>query len=165
MMSLSRGQKALVIASVHVLIVLSIGGKLLLDRATRPRVWARTAPFDPFLPIRGRYVRLRLEAEPKRMERYSGPVELSVEGGNLVAQPSAKSSNIYASSVQMNGRPVAMLSQPVAYFITEGVADPSRRKPGEELWVEVTVPRTGPPRPIRLGIKTGSGEIVPLDLK
>ena len=37
--------------------------------------------------------------------------------------------------------------------IPEHVPDPSRRPAGEELWVEVTIPRAGAPRPIRLGVK------------
>jgi len=49
--------------------------------------------------------------------------------------------------------------------VPDGAAldDPSLRAPGEELWVEVTVPRRGVPRPIRLGVRT-SGGLTPLDL-
>ena len=51
----------------------------------------------------------------------------------------------------------------LAYFIPEHVPDPSRRAPGEELWVEVTVPRRGPLRPIRLAVKKdGSFTALPL---
>lgn len=53
----------------------------------------------------------------------------------------------------------------VAFFIPEDVADPSIRPDGEELWVEVTVPPTGPPRPIRLGVQRGDGPVEPLDLR
>jgi hypothetical protein len=56
------------------------------------------------------------------------------------------------------------LSQPLAYFIPEHVADPSVRTRDEELWVEVTVPPTGAPRPIRLGVKA-NGVIRPLELR
>ena len=55
--------RGVLIAVIHVAIVASLGAKLLVDRAMRPRVWARVAPIDPNLPIRGRYVRLRLEVE------------------------------------------------------------------------------------------------------
>lgn len=41
---------------------------------------------------------------------------------------------------------------------------PAWRKPGEELWIEVTVPKKGPPRPIRLAIKRGE-TFTPLDFK
>jgi hypothetical protein len=40
--------------------------------------------------------------------------------------------------------------EPVAFFLPEHAADPSRLSPGKELWVEVSVPRKGPPRPIQL---------------
>ena len=53
--------KGIAVAVVHILIVLSLGGKLLYDRATRPRIWVRTATVDPDLPIRGRYFTLNLE--------------------------------------------------------------------------------------------------------
>jgi hypothetical protein len=55
------------------------------------------------------------------------------------------------------------VTEPVAFFIPEHVSDPSRRPPGEELWVEVSVPAKGPPRPIRLGVKK-DGVLTPLEL-
>ncbi len=55
-----------VLALVHVLLVGTLGLKLLADRARLPRAWARTVPYDPNLPIRGRYVRLRLEVHSIR---------------------------------------------------------------------------------------------------
>jgi hypothetical protein len=57
------------------------------------------------------------------------------------------------------------LAPTVAFFIPPRVADPSRRLPGEQLWVEVTLPVEGPPRPIRLGVKRGAGPITPLELR
>ena len=153
--------KGFVLAVVQVGMILSIGGKLVMDRASLPRVWVRTAPFDPNLPIRGRYVSLAVEAEARGFG--SGVLyaesHLSVEDGKLIVRPS-EGGNVMASI--SGGR--ARLSEPVAFFIPEHVPDPSRRLPGEELWVEVTVPRNGPPRPIRLGVKS-AGVLTPLDLK
>jgi hypothetical protein len=91
--------KGLLIAALHVGIVASIGAKLLYDRHTRPRVWAQTVPYDPNLPIRGRYLSLQLVVEtegfPKpqlRRELFQwgwGPGErrarLEVRNGKLVA--------------------------------------------------------------------------------
>ncbi|MDO8502713.1 MAG: hypothetical protein Q7S20_12800 [Gemmatimonadaceae bacterium] len=57
---------------------------------------------------------------------------------------------------------MAVLEQPLAYFIPEHVTDPSRRAAREELWVEVTIPRRGAPRPIRLGVKK-DGVLTPLE--
>ena len=56
------------------------------------------------------------------------------------------------------------LAEPVAFFIPEHVPDPSRRPREEQLWVEVTLPRSGPPRPIRLGVMK-EGRLTPLDLR
>ena len=52
--------KGILIALLHVGLAASLGGKLLYDRASQPRGWAQAAPYDPSLPIRGRYVSLQL---------------------------------------------------------------------------------------------------------
>ena len=58
--------KAVVVALIQVLIVCSLGAKLLYDRRTRPRAWFKTERFDPNLPIRGRYVSLLIEVNDSR---------------------------------------------------------------------------------------------------
>ena len=157
--------KGLTVAALHLALVAGIGAKLLVDRATRPRVWVRTAPYDPDLPIRGRYVRLQIEATPSvtfvAPLSYDRPVALSVENGALVASP-VESSVVTARISARGDERIALIAEPVAYFIPEHVPDPSLRAADEELWVEVTVPAAGPPRPIRLGVKTG-GRLVPLE--
>ncbi|QOY90832.1 GDYXXLXY domain-containing protein [Paludibaculum fermentans] len=57
-------RQSLILAALQCGIVLSMGGKLLYDRATCPRVWVKTAPYDPSLPLRGRYLALRLTSQP-----------------------------------------------------------------------------------------------------
>ena len=163
-------RKGLLVAVLHVAIVASLGAKLLVDRATRPRVWARAAPIDPNLPIRGRYVSLRLEAALGQgvSRDVSQPVRigLSARNGQLVAEPESSLRGLDARVVERRdgtGERVAVLDQPLAYFIPEHVADPSRRPSGEELWVEVTIPRKGAPRPIRLGVRK-DGVLTPLEV-
>jgi len=162
-------RNGLVLALCHLAIVGSLAGKLEIDRATRPRVWARAMPFDPNLPIRGRYVSLTLEVATEAVHPADNgvswsPVALVVRSGALVAVPAADSSRVHVRSATTRaGARATVLGEPVAYFIPEHVADPSRRFPGEELWVEVTVPRSGAPRPIRLGVKK-DGVLTPLDL-
>lgn len=160
-------KKSLAVAAIHVLLVGSLGAKLVVDRAVRPRVWARTAPFDPSLPIRGRYVRLRLEAAldrpPASRDRYPVRVTLSAREGRLVATAADGPLGLPARAMDRGGEPVAIIDQPLAYFIPEHIVDPSRRAVGEELWVEVTLPRAGAPRPIRLGVKK-DGVLTPIDL-
>ena len=175
-------RKGLLVALLQVAIVSTLGAKLVVDRATRPRVWARVAPVDPDLPIRGRYVRLRLEAGidegrsfflPRTIVGPDGgtstarpaiiPIALSVRDGHLVVRPAPNGSrSLSAHGSQRGDQTVAVLDQPLAYFIPEHVADPSRRAPDEELWAEVTLPRRGAPRPIRLGVRK-AGVLTPLD--
>jgi len=169
--------KGLVIAAVHVGLVASLGAKLLYDRATLPRVWALTTPYDPNRPIRGRYVSLQLVVEPHGVrETKPGsvsqpqPINLRIEGDRLVAEATARPEDYDPSDphlrfIDRRGERLAVLAEPVAFFIPEHIPDPSRRQEGEELWAEVTIPKKGLPRPIRLGVKKGNVPIVPLDLR
>ncbi|MBI4716033.1 MAG: hypothetical protein HY760_08890 [Nitrospirae bacterium] len=169
--------KGLVIAAVHVGLVASLGAKLLYDRATLPRVWVLAAPYDPDLPIRGRYVSLQLVIEPRGIQEtrpapgWQPPpsVTLRVEGDRLVAEANPRErgyipSDLHVQFIQHRDERLAVLDKPVAFFLPEHVSDPSRRLSAEELWVETTIPKKGPPRPIRLGIKKDDGPIVPLAL-
>jgi hypothetical protein len=167
-MRISSVARGLLVAALHVAIVASLGGKLLADRAVRPRVWARTAPVDPNLPIRGRYLRLGVEAvlDPSAASDAwrEGGVALRSENDQLVAAPVSAASSLRARVAIRGSERVAVLNDPLAFFIPEHAADPSRRPAGEELWVEVTIPRSGPPRPIRLGVKK-DGQLTPLAVK
>lgn len=189
-------RKGLLLGGLHLMLVLSLGGKLLLDRATRPRLWVKTAPVDPSLPIRGRYVRLQVEVPvtglelppsrsrpahlkatdpwPPLWERHTVQVELvnSPEGLQAhVEVPKAKGREAYDGNAfvpeRMRTLPQAQwtvtLLEPLAFFIPEHIPDPSIRPAGEELWVEVTLPKKGPLRPIRLGVKK-DGVLRPLNL-
>ena len=157
-------RNGLAVAALHIAIVGSLGAKLLVDRATRPRGWARVAPYDPNLPIRGRYVRLRLEAPLDPGAPGQGLVSLDVANQLVVAAPPSGANPQRAFVADRNGVRTATLAEPVAYFIPEHVADPSRRPAGEELWAEVTLPRKGAPRPIQLGVKK-DGVLTPLQIR
>ncbi len=149
--------RGLIVAGLHVAIVCSLAGKYYVDRAVRPRTWVRTVGYDPEALIRGRYVRVRLVVEAGAPKPYEN-MRLSVENGRLVAKPDPAG---YTLLQQPAGRIKDWSIGPVAYFIPEGVPDPTVRKPGEELWAEVTVPTRGLPRPIRLAIKK-DGRLEPL---
>jgi hypothetical protein len=45
------------------------------------------------------------------------------------------------------------LAEPVDFYIAEHADDPTWLKQGQELWIEVTVPPKGPPRPLQLALK------------
>ena len=160
-------RKGLLVAIVHVAMVSGLGVKFLVDRATRPRVWVRAAPVDPNLPIRGRYVSLGIQIAAEPGMQAGAPAILSVKDGGIYATPGPESSSVHLGQgwpgLRLPGADQNVIG-PVAYFIPEHVADPSRRGPGEELWVEVTVPRRGLPRPIQLGVKK-DGVLTPLDLR
>ena len=150
-------QAGMVLALAHAAIIGSLGAKLLMDRARLPRAWARTLPVDPDLPIRGRYVRLRLEVPLDSAPSGSvspwdvRTVRLVVRDSHLVGTlDTAGEVRVQIGGPGGNGS--ASLVEPVAYFIPEHGPDPSVRAAGEELWAEVSVPRQGPPRPIRLGV-------------
>ena len=155
--------KGIAVALVHILIVASLGGKLLYDRAHRPRVWVRTGSIDPDLPIRGRYLALRLQVDAPwfdRSKQYNhSDVQLRAENGTLTAYPSTTSTGLSISSWQGPvARPVTgpvYLDESVLFFLPEFAELPLPHR-GEELWAEVTIPKKGPPRPIQLAMKKGT---------
>jgi hypothetical protein len=157
----------LLVAIVQVLLICSIGAKFLFDRYQYPSVWVATLPYDPDLPIRGRYVRLSAVVDldaPVAWTRSDAMqrMRLTVRGNALVAIPDDKGHQFVRRGT-CGAEPCWVLTEPLAYFIPEHAIDPSRRKTGEKLWVEVTIPPNGPPRPIRLGVQQ-DGKLSPLDL-
>lgn len=193
--------KGLLIALLHVLIVSALGAKFVYDRSTRPRVWVETMPYDPELPIRGRYVSMQVIVDAPGFTRPAtrgdlnnwwswrpgwrshNAARLEVQGDKLVAVPDPNGELsvrfLAAPGVVMPPLPpgtdwekeqklpidfplVAVLTEPVLFFIPEHADDPSIRRDGSRLWVEVTIPRKGPPRPIRLGAMK-DGKLTPLE--
>jgi len=164
--------KGVAVALLHTLIVLSLGGKLLYDRSHRPRVWVRTGSIDPNLPIRGRYLILQLQVRAPWFQGAQGhqyvhsDVTLGAEKDALVAYKADSNTGMSLTYWTVPGRPpsdVTYLDQPVNFFLPEH-AQLQRLHQGEELWVEVTIPRKGPPRPIQLALKKGA-EWTPLSYR
>jgi len=163
---LSVSRRGIVVGLVQLALVASLGAKLWYDRETLPRVWVACTGVDPDDPLRGRYVTLRL-ALPFSGNADYGPARLRVDGTQLVAEPaeSYRTSQVsFAGRVERDGTSLALLDPPMAVFLAEHVPDPTLRAVGEQLWIEVTVPEEGPPRPLRLGVKRRNSAIVPLDL-
>ena len=169
-------KKGLLLGVVQLVLVLSLGGKLLYDRMTRPRVWVQGAVYDPDLPIRGRYLgqRIRFAAEgfsytDPRQPGGNGWFQnrvwayLEVQNNQLIAKAQGTGPGEWVH-LQKNtdGTMVAVSDEPVLVFLSESAVVPTL-KPGEELWLEVTVPAKGPPRPIRIGMKK-NGVLTPLKL-
>jgi hypothetical protein len=154
--------RGLIVGVLQCAMVLSMTAKYEWDRERLPKVWARVAPVDPNSPIRGRYLQLGLEVVMFGDLPASSPehVRLSVQNGQLTATPDA---NGALEVWNMRNRTITV-TQPVAFFLSDTAADPSRLKPGEELWVEVSVPQNAMPRPVRLGIKKDN-VLSPLNLR
>ena len=164
----------MLVGALQVLLVCTLGTKLLYDRATRPHVWVRVATYDPELPIRGRYlafnVQVLLEGFTVREhpEPYANPFspdhcDLELRNGVLtaVANPDGE---FWVNSRILEGKPVALVNNQSLYFIPEHakVAWPQANT-GAELWMEATIPKSGPPRPIRLATKK-NGVLTPLSV-
>lgn len=166
--------KGFLIALLQLAIVSSLGAKLLYDRAHRPRVWIKSAVYDPDLPIRGKYLSLSIEVPAEgfsgraqaygefKSEYYFSPnrCDLVLRDGQLIAVANERG-EFFANVQQRDNRLVAIINGETAYFLPEHKNGPILHNRGEELWIEATIPRKGPPRPIRLGVKK-DGVLTPL---
>lgn len=90
---------------------------------------------------------------------------LKVEGNKLVAiripEADLRSRGVMVEALPGSACDALRLVEPVDFYIAEHAASPLPLKPGQELWIEVTVPTTGPPRPLQLALKQ-DGEWRPL---
>jgi hypothetical protein len=169
-------RKGLLLAAIQLALVVSLGAKLLYDRATRPRVWVLSEVYDPDLAIRGRYLseRLRLPAEGFTYKKSSQPnandsylnrdwAYFEIRDAQLIAKQQGTGSGAWVYLRKNNDDTLtAVVDEPVLFFISEHARVPAL-KPGEETWIEVTLPTQGPPRPIRIGVKR-DGVLAPLKL-
>jgi hypothetical protein len=177
-------------ASVAVLViqlalVCSIAAKYLYQRWTCPRVWTRTAAYDPELVMRGRYLSLQLTVDgcestlpsarqaefPRDINgaamsgkyaiRGAGnlefPAQLKVADNQLTAIRISDEEKRQSGQMVLAGQAASCdrmrLAAPVNFYIPEHARSPLPLANGAELWIEVTVPPKGPPRPIQLALK------------
>jgi hypothetical protein len=94
--------------------------------------------------IRGKYYvqfRAKLKVEGSKLEAIRIPeADETSKGVEVTAQPDSSCDAMH-------------LQEPVDFYIAEHAADPSRLQKGQELWMEVTVPPIGPPRPLQLALQ------------
>ena len=175
---MGRVDAALLLLGVQLLLVLSIAGKYLYERKTRPRVWVRTTQYDPATPLRGRYLALQPVVDacglPRDKEHadhsydylnkgigaWTWEVTLVAEGGQLTPKLAESARRDPASTVRLADAEHcarARVDERLLYFIPEHARTQFPLAAGHELWVEVTVPVTGPPRPIQLAIAGADG--------
>ncbi len=85
------------------------------------------------------------------------PAELKVEGNKLVAiripESDGRTGGQMIIASPGSSCESLRLEEPVDFYISEHAAIPTPVKAGQELWIEVTVPPKGPPRPIQLALK------------
>lgn len=173
---MNKMRKGLLLGALQIVLVLSLGAKLLYDRMNRPRVWVLAAVYDPELPIRGRYISERLQM-PTEGFTYTESAQqnwnewamnrrwayLAVRDGKLFAYPQGSGAGEWIFLRKNNDGTIAAFSdEPVLLFVSDRAELPQLQR-GQEIWVEVTVPAKGPPRPIRMGVKK-DGVITPLHL-
>lgn len=87
------------------------------------------------------------------------PAEITVQHDRLTAMKQPDSARA-ADGLKVLAEPgsscdAMRLAEPVSFYLPEHAASPLPLKQGTELWMQVTVPPKGPPRPIGLGIKQG----------
>jgi hypothetical protein len=167
--------KGLLLALLQLGIVSTLGAKLLYDRSHRPRVWIKSAIYDPNLPIRGKYLALnievpaegftaRMQPAPYQYEFFSpNRCDLVLRGNQLIALANEQG-EFYANVSRRSQDVIAVIAGQMAYFLPEHNNGPMLRDRGEELWIEATIPHKGPPRPIRLGIRK-DGVLTPLPVE
>lgn len=179
---MTRLRAALLLLLLQLVVVSSVAAKYLYERRTCPRVWSRATQYDPNLPLRGRYLALQLlvdacqlPRDSARLQRYPAygahtarrmpgywrwNVSLSVSNGHLapVIQDHPKSPADAFQLTLAEDRPCdrVPLMPSSEFFIPDRAQSPFPLKQGQELWVEVTVPPSGPPRPIQLALSTKS---------
>ena len=177
---MSRGNRAIALIVIQCMLVSSIAGKYLYERATLPRVWVPTAQYDPDLPMRGRYLALSPvvnvcglgfmpPSDNKSPHWFDGSeVRLVARDGTLVAEDAkGRLPRGDCQRVMLTDRTPcerASVSPAINYFVPENAKSPFPLKPGQELWVEVTVPPSGPPRAIQLALSdNGKWQVLKFD--
>jgi hypothetical protein len=169
--------RGLVLLLVQVALVLSVAGKYFYERQTLPRVWTRATQYDPELPLRGRYLAMQLLLDACGLPGDAGippysnrpsfrqwRVTLSASNGKLIPALEKTGSPRSGGTLTLaSGKPCdqATLSTQELFFISDRAKLPLPLKVGQELWVEVSVPRNGPPRPLQIAV-SGEGGFHPL---
>jgi hypothetical protein len=186
-----NSRRVILILLVQCALVGFLGAKYLYDRHAYPRVWTTATLYDPDLLFRGRYLALQLNADgcqlpethatsyayapPSATPRpdarpntayYDWTVRLHAVNGKLIATDAEKllpnSLNQRASRTSKDPCTQTRVGS-ISYFIPDTFKLDSVMKKGDTLWVEVTVPPVGTPRPIQLAV-VHDGVFTPLKI-
>ena len=183
---MSARKAGVVVLAIQVALVISIGAKYAWERHHCPMVWTRANQWDLEEPIRGRYVGLTLHASacglpgqltygplPPAHVSQGGWVEEWQNGKVLMWRvvPAVRDGRLTAKVVdETKPGPTQTLSLPQGdpceyawfdghseFFIPEHAKSPFPLQKGQELWALVTVPPSGPVRPVKLAVSDSSG--------
>src|SRR4051794_32574602 len=93
----------------------------------------------------------------REYENMNFPAELKVIDNHLAAihlrDAQEPRSSQYVTAWHATSCADLRLLAPVNFYISEHAKSPLPVAPGAELWIKVTAPRRGPPRPIQLALK------------
>jgi hypothetical protein len=180
---MSTQSKGLTLLAVQLLLVLSIGAKYAWERHHCPMVWTRAGQYDPAEPLRGRYIALLVHASacglppgvdmpglprgvrqpPQVMQKFGAQtwrVVPAVRNGQLTprvvdeTQPGPTQELSLGANVPCDD---AVLNPVTDLFIPEHAKSPFPLQTGQELWALVTVPPSGPVRPVKLAVSDSQG--------
>ena len=179
---MSARQKGLAVLAIQLVLVLSIGVKYAWERHHCPMVWARAQQYDPSQPLRGRYLAISLQASacglPASQEvggsfpiQRSGRIVQTFGAQEWHVVPAVRNGQLAPRVVderQSGPTQLLMLSDQVScneavlsgtsdFFIPEHAKSPLPLQKGQELWALVTVPPSGPVRPVKLAISDSTG--------
>jgi len=159
-------------------IVASLAAKYAIDRARFPRVWAQTVAYDPDLPIRGRYLSVRLRVDADRV--YGGSELPKGNPGNFWAscgiyiytprtaprrKPRSHADRTARHAMEDAYRRCSCSPQRAVVVLFAGTCYRSIAAPaGRRIVGRGHGSGKGPPRPIRLAVKKGDA-FTPLEIK
>ena len=176
--------RGFLLLAIQTALVLTVAAKYEWERHTRPTVWVRAEPFgfdaDHMRTIsgEGRYGRMQLHVDgcglstahvEKEVEYGNGGrshkvlkanVRTIARGGNLVAVDAGTLRAADVQEVQWDLRQPctdARLLEIVDVYLPQNGQVPYTLPTGATLWALVTVPKSGPPRPIQLAISDAQG--------
>ena len=174
---------AIALLAFQLALVVSIAGKYLYERENCPRVWTRAVAYDPEMPLRGRYLSAQLQVDgcgstlpsathaqfPRDINGAVKPGPYVVRGTPVSFNARLKVENNHLVAVHLDGEQAQIegpevwadndpcdkmhLVEATDVFVPENASSPLPLKHGQELWIEVTLPPKGAPRPIQMAVK------------
>lgn len=173
--------RSVLLVAVQVLLVLSLAANYVYERRVYPRVWVRSTQMAGTLTLRGRYVGMQLLVDVCAFPRIAAPgapgftpgfqpsapgawqwtVKAMARDGRLVVEqaPDKTRPGETRQVWLQQGQPCerARLLDEENLFVGDRTRLPLTLKKSEELWVEVTVPPSGPPRPVQISVSGADG--------